>query len=156
MSAMEGRVPAKYVSVYFIAMKRPHILGEDSLQFPRFVGQFQTGILVAQQRLQFPRFLRGEGGEEEPPIPADETEEVVSDLLLAPAGVVGVLVEAEIAGSLDAEGLEGMVAKDDFPVGEVEEGVEGGEDACPGVSVGRIAGIEFHGFCSGERGERIP
>ena len=65
-------------------------------------------------------------------------------------------MEAEIAGSLDAEGLEGMVAKDDFPVGEVEEGVEGGEDACPGVSVGRIAGIEFHGFCGGERGEGIP
>lgn len=107
MSAMEGRVPAKYVSVYFTAMKRPHILGEDSLQFPRFVGQFQTGILVAQQRLQFPRFLRGEGGEEEPPIPADETEEVVSDLLLAPAGVVGVLVEAEIARKFGRGGVGG-------------------------------------------------
>lgn len=126
------------------------------MQFPRFVGEFQTGVLVAQQGLQFPRFLRGEGGEEEPPIPADETEEVVSDLLLAPAGVVSVLVEAEIAGSLDAEGLEGVVAKDDFPVGEVEEGVEGGEDMGPSVGVGRIAGVELHGICGGERGEGIP
>lgn len=136
---MEGRVPAKKFSVYFAPMKRPHILREDSLQFPRGIRQFQTSILIAQQRFQFPRFLRGDGGEEKPPIPADKSLEFSADLLLTPAGVVGVLMETKRPGGLDAKRLEGMVSKDDFPAGEVEEGMEGGEElAGEGICVGHF------------------